>query len=246
MKEQSPDPVAEFRAVNVEPLQSLARAAAEHGVGRFVFLSSIKVNGESTTTDPYDARSTRNPLDPYAVSKAEGEVALESELGGTDVELVIVRTPLVYGPGVGGNFARMLRLVSKELPLPLGSIRNRRTMVSIWNLSDLLSSAASESAASSAIVVAGDPTSPSTPELLRMLAKCLGVRSRVFSFPTPLLHAAGTLTGQSQEVRRLTDSLEVVAGSSTSEWVWRPKLSLEDGICRTAAWYTDTVVGVAE
>lgn len=226
MKEESSNPLSEFRAVNVESIRLLARAAAELGVRRFVYLSSIKVNGEATSAEPYSAWSRLEPMDPYGVSKAEGEAVLQAELGNTNVESVIVRTPLVYGPGVGGNFIRMLRLVSKELPLPLGGIRNRRSMVSIWNLSDLLE--------------------PATRELFHMLAKRLGVRSRVFRFPTSLLPLAGMLTGQSQEVRRLTDSLEVIPGSSTIGWNWRPNLSLEDGIGRTAVWYKTAHVGAAK
>jgi nucleoside-diphosphate-sugar epimerase len=161
-----------------------------------------------------------------------GAIARTSGIG-----LVVVRTPLVYGPGVGGNFIKMLDLTRSGLPLPLGSVRNHRTMVSIWNLTDLLEKSVVESAAVGALILAGDAFSPSTADLLRQLAKSMGRPSSVFAFPVGLLYFAGRVTGRSGLIDRLAGSLEVEAGSSSNGWKWVPHYAFANSIDRTVEWY---------
>ena len=237
MHETSADPTAEFREVNSAGTEVLARAAAASGVSQFVFLSSIKVNGEETTVRPFDADSAPSPVDPYGMSKFEAEQALAVVAREHEMGVVIVRTPLVFGPGVGGNFVRMLAIARRNVPLPLGSVRNRRSMVSVWNLSDLLERAATDSAASGALVMAGDTLSPSTPELLRMIGAAMGARSRLVNFPVALLVKISALLGKGPEIHRLVSSLEVVAGSTSNEWVWAPTTDFTEAIERTVEWY---------
>lgn len=237
MHDTSADPLAAFRSVNTAGTERLARAAAQQGVARLVFLSSIKVNGERTHGRPYTALDDPQPQDPYGLSKYEAEVALrrvERDLG---IEVVIVRTPLVYGPHVGGNFVRLLALTRRGVPLPLASVRNRRTMVSVWNLVDLLEKSASDAEAAGALVLAGDAFSPSTAQLFRELSSAMGRKSRLFSFPPGLLHLAGRLTGQSAIIKRLTESLDVQAGSSSNGWAWVPPVQFAESIRRTVACY---------
>ena len=149
----------------------------------------------------------------------------------------MVRTPLVFGPGVGGNFVRMLSIARRNVPLPLASVHNRRSMVSIWNLTDLLERASADPAASGALVIAGDTQSPSTPELLRMIGAAMGAKPRLFAFPVSLLALAARVLGKGPEIHRLVSSLEVVAGSSSNDWVWLPRIEFSDGIKRTVEWY---------
>lgn len=234
MSETAQDPLLEFRRVNTFGTRTLAEAAAAQGVKRFVYLSSIKVNGEGTDGTPYRADDTPGPVDPYGVSKLEAEVLLRDPQVISSLDVVLVRAPLVYGPGVGGNYVKMLGLAKSGLPLPLASIRNRRTMVSVWNLVDLLEKAATDAAASGATVLAGDAESPSTPELLRAQARAMAAPIRLFAFPVGLMKAGARLLGRTALVDRLAGSLEVEPGSSTTSWVWRPPVSLDDGITRTA------------
>jgi nucleoside-diphosphate-sugar epimerase len=237
MHETSADPLADFREVNSAGTENLARSAAASGISQFVFLSSIKVNGEETVGRAYDANSEPAPVDPYGISKHEAEQALAVVARETDMGVVIVRTPLVFGPGVGGNFVRMLSIARRNVPLPLASVRNRRSMVSIWNLSDLLERAAIDPAASGALVIAGDTRSPSTPDLLRIIGAAMGVKPRLIAFPVGVLAWAAGLLGKGPEIHRLVSSLEVVAGSSSNGWLWSPKMEFTDGIKRTVEWY---------
>lgn len=232
MQDTTADPSAAFRRTNVDGTMKLANAAAAAGVRRFVYMSSIKVNGEQTSDTPFDASSVPNPSDPYGVSKWKAESAL-SELAETGRMTVIsVRTPLVYGPGVGGNMMRLMRLASKGYPVPLGDIRNKRTMISVWNLAQLLTSCATRSGLTSGLVLAGDSHSPSTPELYRELAVAIGSRPRLWNIPVPVLFAIGRLTGKSQEVARLCDSLEVRTSSSIPGFNWAAPVSFHEGVQR--------------
>lgn len=237
MQDRAQDPLSEFRRINVAGSVALARAAARAGVGRFVFLSSIKVNGEQTKGEPFTASDLPGPLDPYGISKHEAEVALRNTARDSGLELVIVRTPLVYGPNVGGNFLRMLDLTRSGIPLPLGSVRNRRTLASVWNLTDLLERAVVEDEAAGALMLAGDSFSPSTAQLLREIAKSMKRRSRVMWFPVGLLDFAGRVTGKTGLIGRLVGSLEVKAGSSSNGWRWTPKFTFANSIERTVQWY---------
>jgi nucleoside-diphosphate-sugar epimerase len=237
MHDRAQDPLSEFRRVNVAGSVALARAADLAGVSRFVYLSSIKVNGEQTYGKPFTASDRPGPLDPYGISKHEAEAALRDIERDSELELVVVRTPLVYGPNVRGNFLRMLDLTRSGIPLPLGSVRNRRTLASVWNLTDLLERAVVEDDAAGALMLAGDSFSPSTAQLLREIAKSMKRRSRVVRFPVGLLEFAGRVTGKTGLISRLVGSLEVEAGSSSNGWKWTPKFTFANSIERTVQWY---------
>lgn len=239
MSDTSTDPLAEFRRVNTKGTNQLLAAAIAQGVGRFVYLSSIKVNGEETSAHPFDALSTPRPVDPYGVSKYEAEIDIWSQSRGTSTGAVVIRTPLVYGPGVGGNFIRMLGLARHNLPLPFASVSNRRSVISVWNLVDLLERAAGDDAAAGALMIAGDPTNPSTAELFRAMSAAMGKPNRLFPFPVWLIELAGKLTGKSGEVSRLVRSLEVVPGSASNDWVWLPAITFDEGIGRTVQWFKE-------
>ncbi len=232
MRETVSDPEAAFLRTNVEGTMNLANAAAAAGVRRFVFMSSIKVNGEQTLDFPFDASAIANPLDPYGVSKWKAELALSELAASSEMVVISIRTPLVYGPGVGGNMARLIRLASDGIPLPIGRIRNKRTMISVWNLVDLLVTCATQSGLTSGLVVAGDVYSPSTPELYRELVAAIGAQPRILSSPVVLLSALGKLTGKSREVSRLCDSLEVRTSSTIEGFDWEAPLTFQEGIRR--------------
>lgn len=237
MNDTSTDPLAEFRSVNTAGTEKLALAAADQGVARFVFLSSIKVNGEATTGTPFTVVDVPHPLDPYGISKHEAEIALRTVEAKTGLEVVIVRTPLVYGPGVGGNFMSLLKIARQGIPLPLGSVRNRRTMTSVWNLTDLLESASRSTSARGALALAGDPSSPSTADLMREISAAMNQKSRLFRFPVTILFAAGKVLRRSDVIARLAGSLEVEVASTSADWLWSPPSDFSTGIQRTVAWY---------
>ncbi len=237
MSDKTDDPLTEYRRVNVHGTEALVTASIAQGVERFVFLSSVKVYGEETSNAPYVIFSETRPVDPYGVSKLEAENSLREAVIGTGMSFVIVRTPLVYGPRVGGNFKRIMKLADSGLPLPLVAVRNRRAMVSVWNLVHLLESAAIDSEAADATVLAGDGASTSTAHLVRTLRKAMGRPARLFWVPVGLLRLLGALVGQSSAVSRLVDSLEVEVGSDKSGWTWKPQTSFASGIERTVNWF---------
>lgn len=237
MNETATDPLEEFRRVNSLGTKALAKAAAAQGVRRFVLLSSIKVNGESTSGIPYTVSDIPSPRDPYGISKLEAEQALRDIEATTSFNAVVVRSPLVYGPGVGGNFIRLLDLVRSGMPIPFGAVNNRRTMLAVWNLVDLLEKCVTRPDIGGMLVLAGDKESISTPELMRKMAVAMKVPSRVFWFPVPLLYLGGRIVRKSALVQRLAGSLEIAAGANTVEWLWQPPISLDEGIRRTVEWY---------
>ena len=223
MNDTSTDPLSEFREVNSFGTEKLARAAVSQSVARLVFLSSLKVNGEATYGTPYTAFDTPRPIDPYGVSKHEAEIALRRVERETGIDVVIVRTPLVYGPEVGGNFANLLKVAAKGIPLPLGSVSNRRTMTSVWNLAHLLEKSATETNASGGLIRAGDAFTSSTTQLIEELAAATNKPSRNFPFPVAILELVGRIFGKAEGVERLTGSLEVQSGSTTNAaWNWTP------------------------
>jgi UDP-glucose 4-epimerase len=237
MHDRAPDPLAEFRDVNTHGTENLARQAAAAGVRRMVFVSSIKVNGEATHGQPFSERDPPAPQDPYGVSKREAEQALQQIATETGLEVAIIRPPLVYGPNVGGNFLRMLRLIDSGIPLPLAAVRNRRSLVSIWNLCDFLQRCATHPGAAGQTFLISDGEDLSTPDLFRRLAEGLGRKPRLFDFPARWLDTAGRLLGQSAVVERLTGSLQVDSRKARELLGWRPPVSVADGLRRTAEWY---------
>ncbi|HED33228.1 MAG TPA: SDR family oxidoreductase [Gammaproteobacteria bacterium] len=230
MKETSANPLAQFRAVNTEAPVCLAKQAAAQGVKRFIYVSSIKVNGEATAGGAFCADDRPEPGDAYAVSKAEAEAQLLEAGLDSSMQVVCVRPPLIYGPGVRGNFLRLIKLVEKGLPLPLAMIKNNRSMVSVGNMTDLLECCITHPQAAGEIFLVSDGVSLSTPELISRLADCMGVPARLFPVPRPLLKLAGKLIGQSSAISRLCDSLEVDISKTREHLGWQPPQSVEAGI----------------
>lgn len=233
MQDDSADPLAEFRKVNVDATVSLARQAARAGVRRFIFISSIKVNGEQTEPQkPFTAESPAAPKDPYGVSKLEAERGIWTIGQETGLEVVIIRPPLVYGPGVKGNFASMVKLVKKGLPLPLGAVHNTRSLVALDNLVDLVVTCIDHPCAANQVFLVGDSKALSTTELLRGVARAMGKRSRLVPVPAGLLMLGATLLGKKAVAQRLLGSLQVDISRTCDLLGWQPPLSVEEGLAR--------------
>jgi nucleoside-diphosphate-sugar epimerase len=233
--------LAAFRRVNRDGTRRLAEACATAGVGRLVFVSSIKVNGEATAFDaargtgaPFTETDAPDPQDAYAVSKLEAEQELVGVADATGLETVIVRPPLVHGPGAGGNLARLMRLVRRGVPLPFGAVDNRRSLVGVRNLADLLALACRHADAAGKVFLAADEEDLSTPGLVRVLAAAMGVRARLVSVPVPLVRLAGRLGGRSAEIDRLVGSLQVDAAAARRVLGWAPPVAARDGLAEMA------------
>lgn len=238
MQDSEADPLAAFRAANVEGTLNLARQAAAAGVKRFVFVSSIKVNGERTAPGrPFRSDDAPAPLDPYGISKAEAEDGLRRVAEDSGMEWVIVRPPLVYGPGVRANFRQMLSVVRRGIPLPLGSIDNRRSMVNIDNLVDLLVVCSRHPAAAGHVFLAGDGDDVSTPELLRRVGVAIGRPARLLSVPAAMVQFVGRVTGRQDMVQRLCESLQVDISDARHLLGWTPPHSMQAGLRATAQAY---------
>jgi len=231
MSDEVADPLAEYRRTNVEGSLKLARQAADAGVRRFVFLSSVKVNGESTDgRAPFSSEDEPAPLDPYGISKWEAERRLMALAEETGMEVVVIRPPLVYGPGVKGNFAVMMRWLKKGVPLPLGAVRNRRSLVALDNLVDLIVTCLAHPGAANRVFMVSDGADLSTPELLRGLGRALGMPARLVPVPPFLLEWAGTLLGKRALVRRLLGSLQVDIARTRETLDWEPPVRVDDGL----------------
>ena len=235
MKDTEADPLAAFRETNVELTLRLARQAIASGARRFVFLSSIKVNGESTAPgNPFRAESPASPQDAYAQSKFEAEQALLRLSQETGLQVVIIRTPLVYGPGVRANFQSMMRWLRRGVPLPFGAIDNRRTLVALDNLVDLIETCVRHPAAANETFLAGDAQSLSTTELLQSLAKGMGRTAWLLPVPVRLLRGVAELSGQGRIYQRLCGSLEVDIGKARELLGWEPPVPVNLALARTA------------
>lgn len=231
MNDTESDPLTAFRATNLEGTLALAEQAVPEGVQRIVFVSTVKVNGEATPPGrPFRADDVPAPEDAYAISKSEAEGALKTFGRKTGLEVVIVRPPLVYGPGAKANFAALAKLAAKGIPLPLGSIDNRRSMIGVGNLADLLIECALNDRAAGQTFMASDGQDVSISWLLREMAKAQGAPSRVFPFPVSLLEKLATLTGKQEIMRRLTGSLQVDISHTCETLGWKPPFSVEDGL----------------
>ena len=231
------DAIAEYRRINVAATIRLAREASRLGVRRFVFVSSIKVNGESTPGKPFSEGDKANPLDPYAVSKWEAELALQDIAAASGLELVIVRPPLVYGPRVGANFLRLMRLVDRGVPLPLARVDNRRSMIFVGNLVDAIITCIDHPGAARETFLVSDGEDVSTPELIRRMAQALAVVPRFFPFPPPLLQAMAVLAGKGDEAVRLLGSLAIDASHIKQRLGWVPPFSMDQGLAETVCWF---------
>ncbi|MCO1336826.1 SDR family oxidoreductase [Microbulbifer sp. OS29] len=235
MEETAADPLAEFRKVNVEGTIKLAQQAAAAGVKRFIFLSSIKVNGESTDNRcPFNADEKCQPSDPYGISKKEAEDALLELTKSVDMEVVIIRSPLIYGPGVRANFQSMMRWLDRGLPLPLGAIDNRRSLVSIDNLLDLIVVCITHPSAANQVFLVSDDMDLSITDLLRGLSHALGCRARLFPVPQFMLSRGLRLIGRGAMAERLCGSLQVDITKTKDRLGWKPPISLGEGLAKAA------------
>jgi nucleoside-diphosphate-sugar epimerase len=238
MDERASDPLRAFRLVNVDATLHLARQAAARGVRRFIFLSSIKVNGETTARgQPFRADDAPAPKDAYGISKLEAEQGLHSLARTSGMQVVVIRAPLVYGPGVKANFARLMQLLDRGVPLPFGAIDNRRTLVALDNLVDLIVTCIDHPAAGNQTFLAGDAEDLSTTDLLRRLGRALNKPARLIPIPGGWIECAARLLGRHAIADRLCGSLQVDIGKSAALLGWHPPLDVDAGLLRTAtAW----------
>jgi nucleoside-diphosphate-sugar epimerase len=236
LNDQTADPLAEFRQVNVDGTLTLARQAAQAGVRRFVFLSSIKVNGEQSGDGlAFNADQRPAPSDPYGISKYEAEVGLRALARETGMEVVIIRPPLVYGPGVKANFLAMMRWLRRGVPLPLGGVtENRRSFVFLDNLVDLIVTCIDHPAAANQTFLVSDDEDLSTAALLRRMAAALGRPARLIPMPAGLITLVAKLIGRPGIAQRLCGSLQVDIGKTKTLLCWSPPVSVDEGLRITA------------
>ncbi|MEO8064305.1 MAG: NAD-dependent epimerase/dehydratase family protein [Pseudomonadota bacterium] len=227
----------EYQRINGGGTQHLARAAAAAGVRRFVYLSSIKVYGDHANATAFRLEDNPQPTDVYGRSKLAGETFLQEVAATSALEAVIVRPPLVYGPGVRANFLRMLRWVDRELPLPLGAVQNSRSLVALDNLCDFLAHSLAHPQARTWLVSDGEDVS--TPELIRRLAQAMQRRVRLVPMPPFMLRAAGALLGRGADVTRVLGSLTLDTRASHEAMGWRPPLAMSQALGETVKWYLD-------
>ncbi|HTN94772.1 MAG TPA: SDR family oxidoreductase [Gallionella sp.] len=260
MKDKAADPLTEYLKVNLYGTSNLARQAADAGVKRMVYVSTIKVNGETTlpvsalspgTLSPSPSPSPSggegkvafsetdepDPQDPYAISKMQSEQVLHKIAGETGLEAVIVRPPLVYGPGVKGNFLRLLDAIDKGMPLPLAGANNLRSMVYVGNLVDALIACATHPAAAGQTYLVSDGEDISTVKLVETICRSLGRNNRMFYLPPGLMHAAAKLLGRADQIERLFGSLRVNDQKLRREQGWKPPYTMEQGMRATVDWY---------
>ena len=236
MTEITQESFAEFRRFNVDLTLNLARQAAAAGVRRFVFVSSVKVNGENTAFgQPFSAEDTPRPIDSYGVSKLEAERLLIQLAESTDMEVVIIRPPLVYGPGVKANFAVMMRWLQRGVPLPLGAVHNQRSLVALENVVDLIVSCLTHPAAANQTFLVSDGEDVSTTELLRRMGQALGCPARLVPVPISWLKLAAAGLGKPELAQRLCGSLQVDISKTRQMLGWSPPLTIEQGLEKTAA-----------
>lgn len=237
MNDTAVDPLSSFREVNTTATLKLAEDAKKAGVRRFIFLSSIKVNGEFTTDQPFDETTPAAPLDPYGISKFEAEQGLQKIAAESSMEVVIIRPPLIYGPGVKANFLRLLSWVVRGIPLPLASINNQRSMVAVDNLVDFIITCIDHPAAANETFLISDGDDLSTAELVRCIARETKHSARLFPFPQLLMKVTAALLGKKPMVDRLTHSLQIDSTKARELLQWQPPLSTDLAMAKTVAWY---------
>ena len=244
MNDESSDPLAEFRKVNVEGTLNLARQAAAAGVKRFIFVSSIKVNGEGTEPGTsYKADDAPGPVDPYAISKLEAEQGLQALAAATGMEVVIIRPVLVYGPGVKANFLSMMCWLNKGVPLPFGAIYNKRSLVALDNLVDLIVTCIEHPAAANQTFLVSDGEDLSTSELLRKMAAALDKPAWLLPLPCWILELGARLLGKQALAQRLCGSLQVDISKTRELLGWSPPVSVDQALRKTAEHFCSSAVG---
>jgi UDP-glucose 4-epimerase len=220
-----------YKATNTDGTSRLAEQAANAGVKRFIYISTIKVNGELTTIGaPFTADDTPQPSDPYAVSKHKAEQALQSLSKTTGLEYVIIRPPLVYGPGVKANFEKLIGLIHRNIPLPLGAINNQRSLVSIDNLISLITQCITHPQAANQVFLVSDDKDLSTTALLEMIAEAMNRPVRLLPIPETILTYAAKLFGKSDIAKRLIGNLQIDLSKTKSLLDWQPEITPEEGI----------------
>ncbi len=238
MVEAAADPAAAYRSANVEATLRLARAAVRAGVARFVFASSIKVNGEATMPGrPFGPADAPAPADDYARSKLAAEEGLAAVAAGTALAPIVLRLPLVYGPGVGANFLALVDAVARRRVLPLGAVRAKRSLLYIGNLAAAVDAVLDAPVAAVGVHCVADAPAVAVPDLVRAIAGALGVEARLPAVPVPLLVLAGRLAGRGDAIRRLVTALEVDASGFRAATGWVPAATLEEGLAATARWW---------
>ncbi|WP_130902149.1 SDR family oxidoreductase [Pseudomonas sp. Sample_23] len=241
LHDQAADALAAFRTVNVEGTLNLARQAAHRGVKRFIFISSIKVNGETTLMGkPYTADDVPAPKDPYGISKFEAEQGLKALATDAGMEVVIIRPALVYGPGVKANFLSMMRWLDRAIPLPFGAVRNRRSLIYLDNLVDFIVTCLKHPAAANQTFLASDGDDVSTSELMRKIAECLGRPARLLPVPVWVLSRVATILGKRALAQRLFGSLQVDISKNRQLLGWIPPVSLDRGLSLTTKHFLDS------
>lgn len=240
MDELEADPLEAFRRVNVQGTLRLAEQAAQAGVRRFIFLSSIKVNGESTVPGgSFTSDDVPAPLDPYGISKLEAEQALRALSARTGMEVVIIRPVLVYGPGVKANFRSMMAWLSRGVPLPFGTIYNKRSLVALDNLVDLIGTCIDHPSAANQVFLVSDDQDLSTSELLRLMARALGRPARLLPLPVWLMSSAAQLLGKKAISQRLCGSLQVDIKKTKALLDWKPVISVSGALEKTAKYFLE-------
>ncbi|RXK88049.1 SDR family oxidoreductase [Chlorobaculum sp. 24CR] len=235
LRDEAEDPLAEFRRVNVDGTMNFARQAALAGVRRFVFISSIKVNGEFTLFGkPFSAIEKPEPQDSYGISKYEAEKELAVLSAETGMEVVIIRPPLVYGPGVKANFASMMNWLARGIPLPLGSVYNQRSLVALDNLVDLIVTCIDHPKAANQTFLVSDGEDMSTTQLLQRMGQALGKPARLIPVPVELMTIIAKLLGQGAVAQRLFGSLQVDSSKTRDILGWKPVVTVDEALQKTA------------
>ena len=237
MQDVAVNPLEAFLAVNLQGTVNLATAAAKAGIKRFVFVSSVKVNGEFTQNQPFAESDLPNPQDPYAISKYEAEKALRQIEKETGMQVVILRPPLIYGAGVKANFAALLKLVDKKLPLPLANINNKRSFIYVNNFVDVIITCATHPNAAGHTYLVSDGENVSMPQLIKKIAIALNKPSYLFPFPISIMRFFAKLVGKAASVDRLTESLVIDSLKIRRELGWKPPFTMAEGLQVTADWY---------
>lgn len=235
MTDTANDPLTEYRRVNVEGTLNLANQAAAAGIKRFIFMSSIKVNGEKTVLNPFLADDAPDPQDPYGISKYEAEQGLLRLAAETGMEVTIIRSPLVYGPGVKANFLSMMRWLKRGIPLPFGAIQNKRSLVALDNLIDLIAICIHHPAAANQIFLVSDDEDLSTTELLCRMGHALDRPARLIRLPAAVIKVGAALLGRHNLAQRLCGSLQVDIKKTKELLGWSPPINVEEGLRRTVA-----------
>jgi len=238
MDDDATDPLAEFRKVNVEGTLNLARQASQAGVKRFVFISSIKVNGETTTgKPPFSPSDTYQTTDPYGLSKLEAEQGLFKLAQETNMEVVVIRPPLIYGPHVKANFRKLIETLDKGVPLPLGAVHNQRSFVALDNLVDFIVLCAEHPKAAGEVFLISDGEDVSTTLLLQRIAKALGKPSRLIPVPVGLMRFTAKLLGKADVAERLFGSLQVDSSKARTLLAWQPVITMDEQLKKTVSAY---------